>query len=101
LTFDFASRLLPSRFACSVWVSVGLQEHLVTEAAWGAILAMPPANVASSSRPAMLPATRAILNEFYAPYNRRLAEVMDGDERWLWHLQVPALLGPGSQQLRQ
>ena len=30
-----------------------------------------------------LPETRRILDEFYAPFNKRLAKIL-GDEKWLW-----------------
>jgi hypothetical protein len=32
----------------------------------------------------MLPETRALLEEFYAPFNQKLAQLMGDDERYLW-----------------
>ena len=33
---------------------------------------------------AMLPETLTLLQDFYRPYNKRLADLLGGDERWLW-----------------
>ena len=47
------------------------------------MLAQPRANRRQAGGAEMLPATRALLRAFYAPYNRLLAELLD-DGRFLW-----------------
>ncbi|RUS92065.1 hypothetical protein EGW08_000278 [Elysia chlorotica] len=34
--------------------------------------------------PEMWPSTRKLLEHFYAPYNKELSAILDGDPRWLW-----------------
>lgn len=46
-------------------------------------MTMPARNKNSDKYPRMLPKTRALLEEFYAPYNKALAAAL-GDERYLW-----------------
>ncbi len=40
-------------------------------------------NAQSARYPPMLPETKKMLQEFYAPYNKRLAELLK-DDRYLW-----------------
>lgn len=46
------------------------------------VMKMPAKNV-GSKREEMLPKTRKMLEDFYAPFNQRLAQKL-GDERYLW-----------------
>ncbi|KAG2451726.1 hypothetical protein HYH02_003506 [Chlamydomonas schloesseri] len=50
---------------------------------WDVIMAMKTRNKNSDKYKPMLPETRAMLEEFYRPYNERLAHVLN-DDRWLW-----------------
>ena len=50
---------------------------------WAKIAGMEVRNRGKSKR-AMLPETRALLEAFYAPFNKRLAAALGDDERWLW-----------------
>jgi hypothetical protein len=50
---------------------------------WAAIMSMPTRNSGSERYPKMLPATRALLDELYRPFNERLARILQ-DPRWSW-----------------
>ena len=84
--------------------SVDLKRHLEavfrftglrqpTETEWADILSAPAANVGARRAVlqgrallrgnSMLPETRATLDDFYAPFNRRLADAL-GDQRFTW-----------------
>jgi N-acetylgalactosamine 4-sulfate 6-O-sulfotransferase len=43
----------------------------------------PRSNSQSSKYPAMLPETKKMLEEFYAPFNEKLAKLLN-DERYIW-----------------
>ncbi|WIA17127.1 hypothetical protein OEZ85_014020 [Tetradesmus obliquus] len=51
-------------------------------ASWQAMLGAAVQN--TKSYPPMRHDTRELLREFYAPFNRELADVLQGDCRWLW-----------------
>ena len=54
----------------------------LTETQWSGVISMPVKNV-GKHKTRMLPATRALLEEFYRPFNEKLAKQM-GDTRYLW-----------------
>lgn len=41
-------------------------------------------NAQSTKYPAMWPQTRTLLEEFYRPFNEKLAKLLGNDPRWLW-----------------
>ena len=53
-----------------------------SELEWDAILTQSHINVAATGKE-MLPEARKAATDFYAPFNRDLAELL-GDEKWLW-----------------
>lgn len=50
---------------------------------WDTIMAMPVRNKQSDKYEKMMPETRQLLRDFYAPFNRKLADLLQ-DERYLW-----------------
>ena len=48
----------------------------------------------ASRRAPMLPETRRLLDDFYAPFNARLAAALGGDARWLWRPEDRAGAAP-------
>ncbi|GFH27487.1 sulfotransfer_1 domain-containing protein [Haematococcus lacustris] len=50
---------------------------------WNTVMAMPPRNKNSDKYEKMWPQSRALLQEFYAPFNRKLADLLQ-DDRYLW-----------------
>ncbi|KAG1659112.1 hypothetical protein FOA52_015905 [Chlamydomonas sp. UWO 241] len=56
----------------------------LTDDEWERMTSQKKANAQSSRYPRMLPETRALLEEFYAPFNQKLAKLMGDDERYLW-----------------
>ncbi|GLC45365.1 hypothetical protein PLESTB_000314600 [Pleodorina starrii] len=54
-----------------------------TDPEWQTIMGMETRNKNSDKYKKMLPETRAMLEEFYQPYNERLSHIL-GEERWLW-----------------
>jgi N-acetylgalactosamine 4-sulfate 6-O-sulfotransferase len=54
----------------------------LSESEWGDVMGMPAKNVQKKRAP-MLPQTKQLLDDFYAPFNKALAEAL-GDERYLW-----------------
>ncbi|KAL6759191.1 hypothetical protein V8C86DRAFT_1350553 [Haematococcus lacustris] len=50
---------------------------------WNTVMAMPPRNKNSNKYEKMWPQSRALLQEFYAPFNRKLADLLQ-DDRYLW-----------------
>ncbi len=55
----------------------------LSSAEWDQVMAMPPRNKNSDKYQKMKPETRKLLSDFYAPYNKKLAQLL-GDDRWLW-----------------
>lgn len=55
----------------------------LTETEWGDMVRMKRSNSQSTRYPAMNPATRTMLEDFYRPFNDRLALLL-GDERYKW-----------------
>ena len=60
------------------------------EEAWAQMTTMAATNARTSlgekrgaSQGPMLPETRTLLDEFYAPYNAKLASIL-GDPKWKW-----------------
>ncbi len=54
-----------------------------TDGEWKTIMAMPVRNSNSAKYEPMRPETRQLLEEFYAPFNKKLADML-GDPRWAW-----------------
>ena len=54
----------------------------LTAPEWDKVMGMPVKNV-GKDKSEMLPETRKLLSDFYAPFNEMLAENL-GDERYLW-----------------
>ena len=54
----------------------------LTEPEWGTVMSMPVKNV-GKDKSEMLPETRKLLSQFYAPYNAMLAKLLN-DDRYLW-----------------
>lgn len=54
----------------------------LTEPEWGKVMSMPVKNV-GKDKSKMLPETRKLLQDFYAPFNAMLSKQL-GDERYLW-----------------
>ncbi|GIL90772.1 hypothetical protein Vretimale_16845 [Volvox reticuliferus] len=54
-----------------------------TDAEWKTIMGMETRNKNSDKYQKMLPETRAMLEDFYQPFNELLAEIL-GDNRYLW-----------------
>ncbi len=79
---------------CCAVITTGMREPSANE--WSDIIGMPAANVHGSKRQSMLPATRSLLNAFYARYNERLAHSLQ-DDRYLWHLQPQPAQEPASE----
>ncbi len=52
-------------------------------AGWDKIMSMPARNANSQKYEKMLPKTKALLEEFYRPYNEKLAKMLK-DDRYLW-----------------
>ncbi|GLC45471.1 hypothetical protein PLESTB_000317600 [Pleodorina starrii] len=65
----------------AVFQFLGVRRPNETE--WLKIMGMETRNKNSDKYKKMLPETRAMLEEFYRPFNERLAQVL-GDDRWLW-----------------
>ncbi|KAF6246275.1 P-loop containing nucleoside triphosphate hydrolase protein, partial [Scenedesmus sp. NREL 46B-D3] len=59
-----------------------LEVSMPEPASWQAMLNAAVQN--KKAYPAMRPDTQQLLREFYAPFNTELAQVLDGDCRWLW-----------------
>lgn len=55
----------------------------LTEPEWSGVMDMGVRNKNSDKYEKMLPKTRTLLNDFYKPYNQRLAEQLK-DDRYLW-----------------
>lgn len=51
----------------------------LTQAEWDRMTGTKRANTQSDRYPKMLPETKKMLEEFYAPYNKRLAELLKDD----------------------
>ena len=51
----------------------------LTQAEWDRMTTTKRANTQSDRYPKMLPETKKMLEEFYAPYNKRLAELLKDD----------------------
>jgi N-acetylgalactosamine 4-sulfate 6-O-sulfotransferase len=56
----------------------------LTDNEWIKVLGVARTNEQSSRYPKMLPETRKLLTDFYAPFNEKLSQLMGGDSRWLW-----------------
>ena len=68
----------------NVWAHLGLRAPSgVEDEKWIAAATAPHKSRRERALPAMLPEARALVDQFYAPYNSRLAELL-GDERFLW-----------------
>ena len=74
---DYAAA--PREHMATVFSFLGIRQPFDTE--WTLIGQMDRANIQKKS--GMLPETRKMLEEFYAPYNARLAEAL-GDPRYRW-----------------
>jgi N-acetylgalactosamine 4-sulfate 6-O-sulfotransferase len=93
-TEDYAAE--PQRHLAAVFEFAGMRQP-ANEEQWAAILDAPRANAAhgralaqrAAAEP-MEPRTRAMLNEFYSPFNRALAEAL-GDNRFLWGAKAQKL----------
>jgi len=55
----------------------------LSEEEWSRLVAVQRANAQSTRYPRMLPETRIMLEEFYRPFNEKLAKLL-GDDRFLW-----------------
>lgn len=60
---------------------LGLRD--LNEGEWMKMLGVARTNAQSSRYPRMLPETRQLLEEFYEPFNKKLAKLLD-DDRFLW-----------------
>lgn len=70
---------------------LGLRD--LTEDEWTKVLGVERTNAQSSRYPRMLPETRQLLMDFYAPFNTKLAELLQ-DTRYLWQDQRRRRHGP-------
>lgn len=55
----------------------------LTQGEWDRMTTTKRANTQSDRYPKMLPETQKMLREFYEPYNKRLAALLQ-DDRFLW-----------------
>ncbi|GIL66835.1 hypothetical protein Vafri_20228 [Volvox africanus] len=60
-----------------------LEMRKPTPAEWETIMGMETRNKQSDKYKPMLPETRIMLEQFYQPFNERLAHTLE-DDRWLW-----------------
>lgn len=70
----------------------------LTEPEWSDMVKLKRSNSQSAKYPPMNPATRAMLTEFYRPFNEKLAQLL-GDDRYKWldkqkKAAAPALVLP-------
>lgn len=71
----------PREHLAAVLKFLGMRD--LTQDEWQRITGAKRANAQSSMYPRMLPETRQLLEDFYAPYNKRLAALLQ-DDRYLW-----------------
>ncbi len=60
--------------------------HELSASQWSEVMSMPVKNV-GTHKSVMLPKTRAMLEEFYRPFNQKLAKQLK-DERYLWKAEA-------------
>ncbi|GIL90839.1 hypothetical protein Vretimale_16779 [Volvox reticuliferus] len=81
---DYSAK--PREHMEAVFTFLGVRQP--SEAEWTKVLKMETRNKNSNKYKQMLPETRTMLEDFYRPFNERLAEFL-GDDRWLWQEPLP------------
>lgn len=63
----------------------------LTQSEWDRMTTAKRANTQSDRYPKMLPETKKMLEDFYEPYNKRLATLLK-DDRWGWGCKLDMLV---------
>ena len=64
----------------------------LTQAEYDRMTTVKRANTQSDRYPKMLPETRKMLQDFYAPFNQRLAKLLQ-DDRWVMYHELSPHMG--------